>query len=190
MLVGECGAGFELPALGLVVVSEKEIFGAQRRRLRRPLFRRGAAISAFTDLEPNDLVVHEDHGIGRYTGLRTLSSAGRDADFLLVEYAEGGRLYLPVERLDLITKYMGAPAGAQPASTAWGAGRGSGSRSRCERRCGRWPRSCWTVRRRARRGGTPDVPPPMTPWQRNSRRRSSYEETPDQMRAIEESRPT
>jgi len=112
VLVGELGAGFQLPALGLVVLSEQEIFGAQRRRLKRPLFQRGAAIAAFTDLAPNDLVVHEMHGIGRYHGLRTLSTDGREADFLLLEYAEGGRLYLPVERLDLISKYMGAPEGA------------------------------------------------------------------------------
>ncbi|HYB41464.1 MAG TPA: CarD family transcriptional regulator, partial [Candidatus Methylomirabilis sp.] len=109
VIVGECGSGFQLPALGLVLLSEREVFGAQRRRLRRPLFQRGAAIAAFTDLAPNDLVVHEDHGIGRYHGLRTLRTDERDADFLLLEYAEGGRLYLPVARLDLITKYMGAP---------------------------------------------------------------------------------
>src|SRR5262245_1555975 len=112
VLVGELGAGFQLPALGVVVLAEQEIFGAQRRRLRRPLFQRGAAIAAFTDLAPNDLVVHEMHGIGRYHGLRTLSTDGRNADFLLLEYAEGGRLYLPVERLALISKYLGAPEGA------------------------------------------------------------------------------
>jgi len=112
VVVGECAAGFQLPALGLVVLSEQEVFGAQRRRLRRPSFQRGASIAAFTDLAPNDLVVHEMHGIARYHGLRTLSTDGRDADFLLLEYAEGGRLYLPVERLDLISKYMGAPEGA------------------------------------------------------------------------------
>ena len=113
VMVGECSAGFQIPALGLVVLCEEEIFGAQRRRLRRPLFQRGAAIASFNDLAPNDLVVHEQHGIARYHGLRTLSSDGHDADFLLLEYAEGGRLYLPVERLDLISKYMGAPEGCR-----------------------------------------------------------------------------
>src|SRR5216684_4531270 len=112
VIVGECGAGFQIPALGLIVLCEEEIFGAQRRRLRRPLFQRGAAIASFNDLASNDLVVHEQHGIGRYHGLRTLSSEGHDADFLLLEFAAGGRLYLPVERLDLISKYLGAPEGS------------------------------------------------------------------------------
>ncbi len=112
VVVGACGSGFQLPAVGLILLAEQDIFGAQRRRLRRPKFQRGAAIAAFTDLQPDDLVVHETHGIARYHGLRTLSTDGRDADFLLLEYAEGGRLYLPVERLDLISKYMGAPEGA------------------------------------------------------------------------------
>jgi transcription-repair coupling factor (superfamily II helicase) len=184
VLVGECGAGFELPALGLVVVSEKEIFGAQRRRLRRPLFKRGATISAFTDLAPNDLVVHEDHGIGRYHGLRTLPSAGRDADFLLVEYAEGGRLYLPVERLDLITKYMGAPAGAARLDRLGG---------------GAWQRLKESVRAALREmaeellrlyaaRSVAERPTflPDTPWQMEFEAAFRFEETPDQMRAIEE----
>src|SRR4026209_246604 len=111
-MVGECSAGFQIPALGLVLLCEEEIFGAQRRRLRRPLFQRGAAIASFNDLAPNDLVVHAQHGIARSHGLRTLSSDGHDADFLLLEYADGGRLYLPVERLHPISKYMGAPGGA------------------------------------------------------------------------------
>jgi transcription-repair coupling factor (superfamily II helicase) len=184
VLVGECGTGFQLPALGLVVLSEREIFGAQRRRLRRPLFQRGAAIAAFTDLAPDDLVVHEDHGIGRYHGLRTLRTDGRDADFLLLEYAEGGRLYLPVERLDLITKYMGAPEGAARLDRLGG---------------GAWQRVKESVRAAlremaeellrlyaARSVAERPVFPTDTPWQGEFEAAFRFEETPDQMRAIEE----
>jgi transcription-repair coupling factor (superfamily II helicase) len=184
VLVGECSGGFELPALGLVVVSENEIFGAQRRRLRRPLFRRGAAISAFTDLAADDLVVHEDHGIARYHGLRTLSSGGRDADFLLLEYAEGGRLYLPVERLDLITKYMGAPSGTARLDRLGG---------------GAWQRLKESVRAAlrvmaeqllrlyaARSVAERPAFVPDTPWQTEFEAAFRFEETPDQMRAIDD----
>ena len=184
VVVGECSAGFQLPALGVSVLSEQEIFGAQRRRLRRPVFQRGAAIASFTDLEPNDLVVHEDHGIGRYHGLRTLHTDGRDADFLLLEYGEGGRLYLPVERLDLITKYMGAPDGAARLDRLGG---------------GAWQRVKESVRAALREmaedllklyAARSVAERPAfagdTPWQGEFDAAFRFEETPDQMRAIEE----
>jgi Holliday junction resolvasome RuvABC ATP-dependent DNA helicase subunit len=60
------------------------------------------------DLHAGDLVIHEQHGLGRYHGLRTLRSDGRNADFLLLEYAEGRRLYVPIEAVDQISKYRGA----------------------------------------------------------------------------------
>ena len=73
VITGDCAAGFQLPALGLILLAEADIFGERRRRLRRPVFQRGQAIAAFTDLNPNDLVVHEMHGVGRYHGLVRLT---------------------------------------------------------------------------------------------------------------------
>ena len=184
VIVGECSAGFQLPAQGLIVLCEEEIFGAQRRRLRRPLFQRGAAIASFNDLASNDLVVHEQHGIGRYHGLRTLSTDGHDADFLLLEYADGGRLYLPVERLDLISKYMGAPEGAARLDRLGG---------------GAWQRVKESVRAALREmaegllklyAARSVAERPRfstdTPWQGEFEAAFRFEETPDQLRAIEE----
>ena len=79
VLVGDCSSGFAIPQLGLVVLTEQEIFGARRRSLARPKYQRGSPITAFTDLGPGDLVVHEDHGIGRYLGLRTMTVGDREA---------------------------------------------------------------------------------------------------------------
>src|SRR5438445_656532 len=112
IVVGELSSGFAVPAVGLVVLAETEIFGARRRTLRRPKYQRGAALTAFTDLAVGDLVVHEDHGIGKYLGLRTMRISDKDADFLLLEYADNNQLYVPVDRLDLVSKYLGADAGA------------------------------------------------------------------------------
>src|SRR5207247_6578262 len=112
IVVGECSSGFSIPALGLILVTETEMFGARRRTLRRPKYERGSPITAFTDLAVGDLVVHEDHGIGRYLGLRTMNIGDRDGDFLLLEYAENNQLYLPVDRLDLISKYLGGDTAA------------------------------------------------------------------------------
>ena len=184
VVVGDCAAGFSVPALGLVVLGEHDVFGARRRRLRRPLFQRGAAIAGFTDLAPGDLVVHEAHGVGRYHGLSTLSVDGRSADFLLLEYADGGRLYLPVDRLDLISKYMGAPEGAARLDRLGG---------------GAWQRVKESVRAALRQmaeellrlyaarsvaQGTQFAAD--TPWQREFEAAFRFEETPDQMRAIED----
>jgi transcription-repair coupling factor (superfamily II helicase) len=184
VLVGECGMGFQLPALGLVLLSEQEIFGAQRRRLRRPPFQRGAAIATFTDLAPNDLVVHEDHGIGRYHGLRTLHSAGRGADFLLLEYADGGRLYLPVERLDLITKYMGAPEGAARLDRLGG---GAWQRAKESVRAALRQMAEELLRLYAARSVSERAAfPADTTWQGEFEAAFRFEETPDQLKAIED----
>src|SRR5206468_5044726 len=108
IVVGELSAGLAIATVGLVLLTETEIFGARRRTLRRPKYQRGAALTAFTDLEIGDLVVHEDHGIGKYLGLRTMRISDKDADFLLLEYADNNQLYVPVDRLDLVSKYLGA----------------------------------------------------------------------------------
>ncbi|HEV8529807.1 MAG TPA: transcription-repair coupling factor [Methylomirabilota bacterium] len=186
VITGDVAGGFHLPALGLVLLAEEDIFGARRRRLRRPVFQRGAAIAAFTDLNPGDLVVHEAHGIGRYHGLRTMSVDGRDADFLLLEYAEGGRLYLPVERLDLISKYMGAPSVAARLDRMGG---------------GAWQRVKESVRAAvrqmaeqllrlyaARSVAERRIFSGDTPWQREFEAAFRFEETRDQLRAIEDTK--
>jgi transcription-repair coupling factor (superfamily II helicase) len=184
IVAGECSAGIAISAVGLVLLTEAEIFGARRRALRRPKYQRGAVLTAFTDLEVGDLVVHEDHGIGRYLGLRTMSVGDREGDFLLLEYAEGGRLYVPVERLDLVSKYLGGDESAARLDRMGGAS---------------WQRVKESVRaalremaegllklyaQRAVAEGhsfTAD-----SPWQREFEAAFRFEETPDQLRAIEE----
>mgnify|MGYP001581921886 FL=1 len=184
VLVGECSAGFAIPALGVIVLSEAEVFGARRRSLRRPKYQRGAALTAFTDLQIGDIVVHEDHGLGRYLGLRTMTIGDREGDFLLLEYAEGNRLYLPVERLDLISKYLGADVGAARLDRLGGAS---------------WQRVKESVRAALRQMAEELLKlyaeravaeghafSPDTPWQREFEAAFRFEETPDQLRAIED----
>jgi len=184
VITGDCAAGFQLPALALVVLAEEDIFGARRRRLRRPVFQRGQAITAFTDLKPNDLVVHEAHGVGRYHGLVTMAVDGRDGDFLLLEYADGGRLYLPVERLDLISKYMGAPSGAARLDRMGG---GAWQRIKESVRAAVRQMAEQLLQLYARRSVTERTPfSPDTPWQREFEAAFRFEETPDQLRAIED----
>jgi transcription-repair coupling factor (superfamily II helicase) len=102
--------GFETESL--VVISEQDILGD---RLARPQTRRRAAnfISEASSLTPGDLVVHVDHGIGRYKGLKTLEVQGAPHDCLELEYAGDAKLYLPVENIDLLSRYGSDAAEAQ-----------------------------------------------------------------------------
>src|SRR5499426_2896874 len=186
VITGDCAAGFQLPALGRVVLAEEDLFGARRRRLRRPVFQRGQAIAAFTDLKPNDLVVHESHGVGRYHGLETMTVDGRAGDFLLLEYADGGRLYLPVERLDLISKYMGAPSGAARLDRLGG---GAWQRIKESVRAAVRQMAEQLLQLYARRSVSERTPfSADTPWQREFEAAFRFEETPDQLRAIEDTK--
>src|SRR3989442_3034412 len=89
IVVGDVSAGFSIPALGVIVLTEAEIFGARRRLLRRPKYQRGAELTAFTDLAVGDIVVHEDHGLGRYLGLKTIDrkSTRLNSSHVRISYA-------------------------------------------------------------------------------------------------------
>jgi transcription-repair coupling factor (superfamily II helicase) len=103
--------GFETDAYALV--GEQDILGdrlVRRRRKRKPTENLLGEVAALT---AGDLVVHVDHGIGRFVGLETITAAGAPHDCLEVHYAEGAKLYLPVENIELLTRYGGEDAEAQ-----------------------------------------------------------------------------
>jgi transcription-repair coupling factor (superfamily II helicase) len=184
LVVGECSTGFVISALGFVVLTESDIFGARRRSLRQPKYQRGAALTAFTDLAVGDLVVHEDHGIGRYLGLRTMRVGDRDGDFLLLEYAEGNQLYLPVERLDLVSKYLGGDEGAARLDRLGGA---AWQRVKESVRAALREMAEGLLKLYAQRAVTAGHAfATDTPWQREFEAAFRFEETADQLRAIED----
>jgi transcription-repair coupling factor (superfamily II helicase) len=111
--VGPISSGFEIPRAGIIYFSETDVFGessltdtmAARPQTQRPKSRLGAFISDFRDLKPGDLVVHIDHGIGRFDGLQTIKAQGAEREFMLLVYADDAKLFVPVERLDLVSRY-------------------------------------------------------------------------------------
>jgi transcription-repair coupling factor (superfamily II helicase) len=184
IVVGDVSAGFIVPPVGLVLLAESEIFGARRRMLRRPKYQRGAALTAFTDLAVGDLVVHEDHGIGRYLGLRTMRVGDKDADFLILEYADANQLYVPVDRLDIVSKYLGADAGAARLDRLGGA---SWQRVKESVRAALREMAEELLKLYARRAvATGHAFASDTPWQREFEAAFRFEETPDQLRAIQD----
>ncbi|HEX9960812.1 MAG TPA: CarD family transcriptional regulator, partial [Pyrinomonadaceae bacterium] len=118
LLVGDLSNGFEIPSLDLIVQTETDIFGEttqgefQRPKTKdqRPKTKLGAFISDFRDLKPGDYVVHVDHGIGRFEGLQTIESQGIQREFMLLIYADNAKLFVPVERLDLVSRYSSGEA--------------------------------------------------------------------------------
>src|SRR5438445_2378333 len=186
IVVGECSTGFAIPALGVIVLTEGEVFGSRRRSLRRPKYQRGAALTAFTDLAPGDIIVHEDHGLGRYLGLQTMKVGDRESDFLLLEYSEGNRLYLPVERLELISKYLGGDAGAARLDRLGGA---SWQRVKESVRAALREMAEGLLRLYAQRAvADGHAFAADTPWQREFEAAFRFEETADQLKAIEDAK--
>lgn len=108
--VGELSSGFRLEEIGLVILTEEEIFG---RRIRAPHRNRlsGAYLTSLTDLSEGDAVVHEDYGIGIFRGLARKEFDGIDGEVMVIEYVGGDLLYQPLERLHVIQKYISASEG-------------------------------------------------------------------------------
>ena len=105
--LGRISSGFVWPEESLAIITEDEIFGAKRSRRRDSARKTVSQILSFEDLKKMDLVVHDDHGIGQYEGLVKLKLNGSTNDFLLIVYKDGDKLYLPVERMNIVHKYMG-----------------------------------------------------------------------------------
>ena len=105
--LGRISSGFVWPAESLAIITEDEIFGLKRRPKIKPEQQIRARLLAFEDLKKGDLVVHVDHGIGQYEGLVELTLNGTRNDFLLIVYKDGDKLYLPVDRMGMVQKYMG-----------------------------------------------------------------------------------
>lgn len=108
---GNIHRGFEYPMIKFLVITEGDMFGMEKKkRKRKKTVYEGTRIQNFSDLSVGDYVVHEDHGLGIYRGIEKIEQDGVIKDYLKVEYAENGNLYLPATRLDGIQKYAGAEA--------------------------------------------------------------------------------
>jgi len=176
--------GFRLPGAGLAAVADREIFGW--RRIRRPVRRRaaeGVPIGSLTDLGVGDYVVHINHGVGIYRGLVRRGPQEAEREYLLVEYAGNDRLYVPTEQFDRVQKYLGGeddrPQVHRLGGSDW---------ERTKRRARRSARQLAgeLLRLYAARQRQPGYAfGPDTPWQREVEDAFEYEETPDQLAAIE-----
>jgi transcription-repair coupling factor (superfamily II helicase) len=107
--LGHLSQGFRFLDSALIIITEDEVFGEKKGREGRTKREGVQAIpwTGFSQLQVGDLVVHEEHGVGRYGGLSKMEIGGRVRDFVIIDYADNDRLYIPADRINIIQKYIG-----------------------------------------------------------------------------------
>ena len=181
---GEVEAGVVFPDLHLLLLSERDILGdfawGQKRR------REGAAssfLSDLSDLKVGDYVVHIDHGIGVFQGLKQIQVGASTRDFMLLTYYDDARLYVPLERLDLVEKYRSSGEGVKPSLDRLGGTTWQRTRKRVQRALRDMAEELLRLyAERKMRGGTACAPD--NNWQKEFEDSFPFEETPDQLTAI------
>ena len=111
VLLGDLSQGTWWPAAGLAIITDTEVLGEPRPVRRRRRGRVDDWLASLAQLAADDYVVHFDHGIGIYRGLRHMQVAGTESDYLHLEYAGGDRMYVPVDRINVVQRYVGADGG-------------------------------------------------------------------------------
>ena len=169
--------GFEAP--GLTVISEQDVLGDRLIRSTRKKRRAENFLTETQSLNPGDLIVHVDHGIGRYQGLEVITAAGAAHECLLLEYAENAKLYLPVENIELLSKY-GHEEGLLD---RLGGGAWQAKKARLKERIREMADKLIRVAAERALRKAPVLEPPPGMWDAFSAR-FPYSETDDQLRAI------
>ncbi|MDQ3986213.1 MAG: transcription-repair coupling factor [Actinomycetota bacterium] len=182
VVVAELGRGFVLPSARLALVAESDVTGRRSGAAGRRLQAKRRETSGPLDLSDGDLVVHEFHGIGRYRGIVERDLLGVHREYLLLEYAKGDRLYVPSDQIDLVSRYVGGEA---PRLNRLGTADWSKTKSRVRSKAREIAHELVALyARRAREKGFTFGSD--TPWQRELEDSFPYEETPDQLRAVDE----
>ncbi len=182
--LGRLSTGFVLPAARVLCVDEHELWSTRRTpdRQRRPSPR--ARLFNYRDLKPGDYIVHLTYGIGLYRGTTILKVGTDESEFLALEYADQDKVYVPIDALHLVQKYLGA-GGEAPALSKLG----SGAWKRTKRRAKEAIRA--VAEELLRLYAVREVSPgfaysPDAHWHQQFSEAFAFEETEDQLRAIEE----
>ena len=177
-------AGFALPEANIVAIQENEIFGRKRRLPRAAASVQSEAIDSFVDLSAGDYVVHVNYGIGRYHGLQRMRVLGNERDYIDLEFGGEEHVYLPIEQVNLIQRYVGkegrAPKLDRIGGKAWDA-RKAKVRKSVEELAERLVRLY--AKRKQAQGTAFETD---TDWQAQFEAGFPFQETDDQIRCIEE----
>ncbi len=183
LLIAPLSSGFQNPEEGWVLLTEEEIFG-ERRRLREGKVKKPSPPISFSELREDNFIVHVDYGVGLYRGLRHLKIGGVSNDYLLLEYRDGDKLYVPVDRLNLIQRYVGGD-GRRPKLDKLGGTTWERAKKRVKAAVSAMVKEILDLyATRQVFKGYPFSPPDQ--FFKEFEAAFEYEETPDQIKAIEE----
>jgi transcription-repair coupling factor (superfamily II helicase) len=178
-------SGFSLPDHGLVVLTDHELFARTGRRYRAFRHGGGAPIHDYSSLKRGDYVVHVDHGIGRYDGIHRIATEGTETECLLLRYQDEARIYVPVDQINLVQKYVGGDADAPPNVARLGTAHWERTKARARRAVAKMAKELLEIHAaRASRNG--HAFPVDGEWQREMEASFIYEETPDQRRSTDQ----
>ena len=182
---GYISEGYEYPMLKFTVISESDIFGKKKKKKKRKTYE-GKKIQEFAELKPGDYVVHENHGLGIYQGIEKVEVDTVTRDYMKISYADGGILYIPATQMDLIQKYAGADA-KPPKLNKLGTPQWKKTKGQVKKAVQLIAKDL--VKLYATRQQTEGyVYGPDTVWQREFEEMFPFEETEDQLRAIEDTK--
>ena len=178
--------GFEYTDLKICVISDKDVFGEAKRKIsKRKTNRKGIGkIKSFAELKLGDYVVHANHGVGVYKGIKQIEVGGHKRDYLDIVYDKGDKLYVPVDQLDLVQKYIGSE-GKTPKINKLGSNDWSKAKAKVKKSINEIAQDLVKLyaTRATLRGHKFNKD---TEWQRQFEDEFPFEETPDQLTSLEE----
>lgn len=180
---GGLSRGFEYPLIGTAVISDREIFGNKKakKKISKHNHKR---INSYTDLETGDFVVHQNHGIGRFAGIKTMTVDNAVSDYLKIEFNGNDCLYVPANQLDLIYKYVGKE-GAKVKLNSLNSNQWQLTKQKVKKSCADMADEL--IKLYAQRLNIKGIAfSKDSEWNRDFAATFPYEETDDQLRAIEE----
>ena len=181
---GVISKGFEYPLIKQVILSDREFFGTDRKKKKYKTNQNQERIKSFTDLSVGDFVVHQSHGIGRFDGIVKMEVDGSKSDYLKVSFKDGDCLYVPTNQLSLIYKYIGKD-GAHIKLNKLGGNAWALTKQKVKKNCEEMASKLIElyVQRQEIEGIQFSK---NTEWHKDFAATFQYEETDDQIRAIEE----
>jgi transcription-repair coupling factor (superfamily II helicase) len=182
---GSVAKGFEYPLINAVVVSDREIFASEKKKRKAKKLPNTSKIKDPIDIVPGDFVVHNVHGIGKYVGMKRLEVDGITRDYFKIEYRGSDFLYIPVDQLDLINKYIGAGEGKSVKINKLGGSEWALAKAKVKKNVAEMAQKL-TELYAARSVAEGVAFSKDSEWQREFEDEFIYEETEDQLRAVEE----